>query len=168
MKYSLKNTKITDSDIIEKISELVNIEEYNLKKEYDIDIDFYNDDLDKDKLNTDVSYEIKKQHYEFIRHIRNYFKENGIKINEVNLIGAVTNIKVGEIDFEVYKSKYQDFRRNDIVPCREMYLYEDGKKALDIMLKTKQISEEEYENNIEILQEELSIAEIDDESGYIN
>ncbi len=168
MKYSLKNTKITDSDIVEKISELINIEEYDLKKEYDIDIDFYNDDLDKDKLNADVSYEIKKHHYAFIRLVRNYFKEHNIKINEVNLIGAVTNIKIGEIDFEVYKSKYQDFRRNDIVPCREMYLYEDGKKALDIMLKTKQISEEEYENNIEILQEELSIAEIDDESGYIN
>ena len=168
MKYSLKNTKITDSDIIEKISNLINIEEYDLKKEYDIDIDFYNDDLDKDKLNADVSYEIKKQHYVFIRLVRNYFKEHNIKINEVNLIGAVTNIKIGEIDFEVYKSKYQDFKRNDIVPCREMYLYEDGKKALDIMLRTKQISEEEYENNIEILQEELSIAEIDDESGYIN
>lgn len=168
MKYSLKNTKITDSDIVEKITDLVNIEEYDLKKEYDIDIDFYNDDLDKDKLNTDVSYEIKKHHYAFIRLVRNYFKEHRIKINEVNLIGAVTNIKIGEIDFEVYKSKYQDFRRNDIVPCREMYLYEDGKKALDIMLRTKQISEEEYENNIEILQEELSIAEIDDESGYIN
>ena len=168
MKYSLKNTKITDSDIIEKISNLINIEEYDLKKEYDIDIDFYNDELDKDKLNADVSYEIKKYHYVFIRHVRNYFKEHNIKINEVNLIGAVTNIKIGEIDFEVYKSKYQDFKRNDIVPCREMYLYEDGKKALDIMLKTKQISEEEYENNIEILQEELSIAEIEDESGYIN
>lgn len=168
MKYSLKNTKITDKDIAQKLSKLINIEEYNLKQEYDIDIDFYNDDLDMDKLNNDVSYEIRKHHYEFIRVIRNYFKEHNIKINEVNLIGAVTNIKIGEIDFEIYNSKYQDLRRNDIVPCREMYLYEDGKKTLDIMLKTKQISEEEYESNIEILQEELSIAEIDDESGYIN
>lgn len=168
MKYSLKNTKITDKNIAEKLSKLINIEEYDLKQEYDIDIDFYNDDLDSDKLNADVSYEIRKHHYEFIRLVRNYFKEHNIKINEVNLIGAVTNIKAGEIDFEIYKSKYQDFRRNDIVPCREMYLYEDGKKTLDMMLKTKQISEEEYENNIETLQEELSIAEIDDESGYIN
>lgn len=168
MKYNLKNTRITDNDIAEKISGLIDIAEYDLKKEYDIDIDFYNEDLDKDKLNTDVSFEIKKHHYEFIRHIRSYFEKHNIKINELNLIGAVTNISAGEIDIEVYKSKYQDFRRNDIVPCREIYLYEDGKKTLDIMLKTKQISEEEYENNIEILQEELSIAEIEDENGYIN
>lgn len=168
MKYNLKNTRITDNDIAEKVSGLIDIAEYDLKKEYDIDIDFYNEDLDKDKLNTDVSFEIKKHHYEFIRHIRSYFEKHNIKINEVNLIGAVTNINIGEIDIEVYKSKYQDFKRNDIVPCREIYLYEDGKKTLDIMLKTKQISEEEYENNIEILQEELSIAEIEDENGYIN
>ena len=168
MKYSLKNAKITDKDIAEKVSKLINIEEYNLKQEYDIDIDFYNDDLDMDKLNNDISYEIKKHHYEFIRVMRDYFNKHKIKINEINLIGAITNINPGEIDFEIYKSKYQDFKRNDIVPCKEMYLYEDGKKTLDLMLKTKQISEEEYESNIENLQEELCIAEIDDESGYIN
>ena len=168
MKYNLKNCKITDSDIIKKLSKEINIQDYDVKQEYDMSIDFYNDDLDRDMLNTDVSYEIKKHHYQFIRVIRNFFEENSIKINEINLIGAVTNINVGEINFNIYKSKYQDFRRNDILPCREMFLYEDGKKALDLMLKTKQITYEEYENNMEILQEELSIAEVEEESGLIN
>ena len=34
--------------------------------------------------------------------------------------------------------------------------------------RLKQISEEEYESNMEILQEELSIAEVEEENGYIN
>lgn len=168
MKYALKNTKITDENITEKLLASIDITEYDPKNEYDISIDFYNDDIDKDRLNADVSFEIKKHHYVFIRHIRSYFEKQNIKINELSLIGTVTNLNPGQINIEVLKSKYQDFRRNDIIPCKEMYLYEDGKNTLDLMLQTKQISIEEYEDNIEILQEQLNIFEIEEESRYIN
>jgi hypothetical protein len=49
-----------------------------------------------------------------------------------------------------------------------MYLYADGKNTLNFMLNTKQISLEEYEDNIEILQEQLNVFEIEEESRYIN
>lgn len=168
MKYYLKNTKITDSDIREKLSSIIDIAEFDSKKQYDMNIDFFNDDIDNNMLNADVSFEIKKHHYVFIRHVRDYFNDHGIKINELNLTGTVTNLKPGQINIEAYKSKYQDFRRNDVVPCREMYLYADGKNTLNFMLNTNQISIEEYEDNIEILQEQLNVFEIEEESRYIN
>lgn len=168
MKYYLKNTKITDSDIREKISSLINLNEFDSKKQYDISIDYYNDDIDNNMLNSDVSFEIKKHHYIFIRQIRDCFNENGIMINELNLAGTITNLKSGQINIEVLKSKYKDYKKNDIIPCKEMYLYADGKNTLNFMLNTKQISIEEYEDNIEILQEQLNIFEIEEESRHIN
>lgn len=168
MKYYMNNSKITDSDIREKISSVINLDEFDSKKQYDISINFYNDDIDNNMLNADISFEIKKHHYVFIRLIRDYFNENGIKINEFNLTGTITNLKSGQINIEALKSKYKDYRKNDIIPCKEMYLYADGKNTLNFMLNTKQISIEEYEDNIEILQEQLNVFEIEEESRYIN
>jgi hypothetical protein len=168
MRYYLKNAKITDNDIREKISSVINIDELDLKNQYDISINFYNNDIDNNMLDADISFEIKKHHYVFIRQIRDYFKENGININEFNLIGTITNLKSGQINVEVSKSKYKNYRKNDIIPSKEMYLYADGKNTLNFMLNTKQISIEEYEDNIEILQEQLNVFELEEESRYIN
>lgn len=168
MKYYLNNTKITDNNVIEKLSSVIDIAGFDTKKQYDINIDFFNDDIDNNMLNADASFEIKKHHYVFIRHLRAFFNDRGIKINELNLNGTVTKLKQGQINVEVYKSKYLDFIRNDIIPCKEMYLYTDGKNTLNFMLNAKQISLEEYEDNIEILQEQLNIFEIEEESRYVN
>lgn len=168
MKYKFNNTRITDESIDAKLSKIIKVSDFDLKKEYDIDIDYYNYDLVEDKLNNDVSYEIKKSHYIFIKKLRDYFEKNNIKINEINLIGTISNITKGDINISVIKSKYQQYYRNNIVPCKEIFLFEDSKKTLDILLKTDQISEEEYELNIQDLQEEFDIEFIDDESEYIN
>ncbi|QSX06427.1 hypothetical protein JYG23_02905 [Sedimentibacter sp. zth1] len=168
MKYKLMNSKITDENIILKLEKCINFIDYNKNNEYDIDIDYYNYDLVEDKLNNDIAYEIRKEHYEFIRLIRNVFKKNNINVNEVNLIGTVSNIVKGDINISVIKSKYQQYIRNNVVPCKEIFLYEDSKKTLDMLLQNDQISEEEYETNIYMLQEELDIDVIDEESEYIN
>ncbi len=168
MKYYLRNTKITDADIKEKLSSIINLADFDTKKQYDLKIDFFNDYIDANMLNSDISFEIKKHHYVFLRLIRAYFKEHGININEINLIGTVTSLKQGQINIEMYKSKYIDFIRNEIIPCKEMYLYADGKNTLNSMLNSKQISLEEYEDNIEILQEQLNVFEIEEENRYVN
>lgn len=168
MKYKIINSRITDENIITKIKKQINLDDYDKDYEYDIDIDYYNFDLIEDKLNADVIYEIKKSHYMFLKQLRDYFIYIGININEINLIGTVSKIVVGDINLDIQKSKYQSYKRNNIVPCKEILLYDDSKKTLDILLLNEQITEEEYKRNIGVLQEELDITEIEDESGYIN
>lgn len=168
MKYTLRNSKITETNTISKLKKAISFKEYSKTDEYDINIDYYNDDLDTEKLNVDVAYEIKKKHLQFVKNVRQIFADKSIKINEVSLIGEVNDLLKGDINVTVNKSKYQDFVKNRIIPCKEIFMYEDSKKDLDFLLKTNQISEDEYETNIDILQDEYNITEIEEESEYIN
>ena len=74
--------KITDPNIENIINNKINFDNLNKELMYDIHVDFYNPDLEEDMLNADVSYEIKKEHYLFIKKIRTMFENNQIKINE--------------------------------------------------------------------------------------
>jgi hypothetical protein len=134
---------------------------------YDVHVDFYNTDLEEDMLNVDVSYEIKKEHYLFIKKIRALFEENQIRVNEFYLMGTIADLLENEINISVMKSK-SDKKKNLVWPCKEIFLYEDQKKRLDALLFSNQITEEDYESNLEFLRDELNIYENDEEHEYIN
>ncbi|MDD4088159.1 MAG: hypothetical protein PHS04_02590 [Tissierellia bacterium] len=159
--------KITDPNIENIINNKINFDNLNKEFMYDIHVDFYNSDLEEDMLNEDVSYEIKKEHYLFIKKIRSMFENNQIKINEFYLMGTISDLMENEINIELLKSK-ADSKKNVIWPCKEIFLFEDQKNKLDALLFNNQISEEDYESNLEFLKDELNIYENDEEHKYIN
>jgi len=167
MDYRLNNLKLTDDDIENLVFNKMKLEEFEKTKEYDITVEFYNDDLVKDSLNDDVSYEIKRSHYVFIKKIRNEFEKNNIKINKFNLMGTILDLDEGEINIEILKSSSKS-KKNIIWPCKEIFIFENGKIKLESLLFTNQITMEEYESNLEDLKYELSIFESDEERQYIN
>jgi hypothetical protein len=167
MDYKLINSHITDDDIELKLFNKLKLDEFENDKEYDITVEFYNDDLIDDSLNDDVSYEIKRSHYVFIKKIRKLFEKNKIKIKKFNLMGTILDLKHGELDIVILKSSTV-FKKNIIWPCKEIFIFENGKIKLENLLFTNQITMEEYESNLEDLKYELSIFESDEEHQYIN
>ncbi|HOK48700.1 MAG TPA: hypothetical protein PLV23_06650 [Sedimentibacter sp.] len=159
--------KITDPNIDRIVNDKLNFDDLNKEQIYDIHVDFYNPDLEADMLNADVSYEIKKEHYMFIKKIRTLFEKNQIKVNEFYLMGTIADLPENEINISVLKSK-GDKKKNIVWPCKEIFLYEFQKKRLDAMLLSNQISVEDYESNLEFLKDELNIFENDEEHKYIN
>lgn len=167
MDIKLLGINITDDGIEQKISDKINFEEFESDKEYDVSAIFYNRDLIDDSLNEDVLYEIKKKHYKFIKTVRSIFERNDRKINRFYLMGTIVELLDDEIDIKIKKSNY-DEKSNTIWPCKEIFIYEDGKNKLDSLLFTNQISMEEYESNLEDLKYELSIYENEEEFEYLN
>ena len=167
MDYKLFNSKITDKDIIEKIKDRIKFDELNENEKYDITFDFYNSDLSEEVLNDNVSFEIKRKHYLFIKQIRDLFEINNIKINKFYLMGTVINLRKNEINISILKSNFEK-KSNIIWPCKEIFLFEDSKNKLDDLLHSNQISQEDYESNLEYLKDELSIYDSEDEHEYIN
>ena len=159
--------KITDPNIESIINSKLNFDNLNKDQIYDIHVDFYNSDLEEDMLNVDVSYEIKREHYLFIKKIRTMFENNQIKINEFYLMGTISDLMENEFNIELLKSK-GDSKKNVVWPCKEIFLFEDQKNKLDALLFSNQISEEDYESNLEFLKDELNIYENDEEHKYIN
>jgi len=159
--------KITDPNIDRLVNGKLNFDDLNKELIYDVHVDFYNPDLEADMLNADVSYEIKKEHYMFIKKIRTLFEKNQIKVNEFYLMGTIADLPENEINISVLKSK-GDKKKNIVWPCKEIFLYEFQKKRLDAMLLSNQISVEDYESNLEFLKDELNIFENDEEHKYIN
>ena len=158
--------KITDPNIENIISSKLNFDNLNLNQVYDIYVDFYNTDLEEGMLNADVSYEIKKEHYLFIKKIRTIFENNQIRVNEFYLMGTITDLPENEINITIMKSQ-SDKKKNVVWPCKEIFLYENQKNKLDALLISNQISEEDYESNLEFLKDELNIYENDEEHKYI-
>lgn len=168
MELKILGINITNEDIEQKIYEKINFEKFEFDIEYDIVALFYNRDLIDDSLNEDVLYEIKKKHFKFIKIVRNIFEKNNIKINKFYLMGTVVELLDDEIDIKIKKSNSKNHKSNVIWPCKEIFIYEDGKNKLDSLLFTNQISMEEYESNLEDLKYELSIYENEEEFEYLN
>ncbi|HQO94756.1 MAG TPA: hypothetical protein PK516_02765 [Sedimentibacter sp.] len=159
--------KITDPNIENIISSKLNFDNLNVNQVYDIYVDFYNTDLEEGMLNADISYEIKKEHYLFIKKIRALFENNQIRVNEFYLMGTISDLPENEINISIMKSQ-GDKKKNVVWPCKEIFLYENQKNKLDALLISNQISEEDYESNLEFLKDELNIYENDEEHKYIN
>lgn len=167
MNYNIFEVKITDSDIEQKLEKKIKFNNFNKEIEYDIIAEFYNEDLIDDILNENVSYELKRKHYKFIKQVRGLFEKNNIKVNRFALMGTIVDLSENELSISVIKSNSKG-KTNNIWPCKEIYIYEEGKSKLDNLLFSNQISIEEYESNLEDLKYELSIYETDEEYGYIN
>ena len=75
--------KITDTNIENIINNKIDFNNLNKDLMYDIHVEFYNTDLEEDMLNEDVPYEIKREHYLFIKNIRSLFENNQININKL-------------------------------------------------------------------------------------
>lgn len=168
MEYRIKDSRIVDEDIAEKIASKVDFERLDKSRQYDVEAEFYNQDLVSYSLNEDITREIKREHIRFLRTVRNTFEENGVHVNKFCLMGTVSNLDRGEINILCKKSKYRDFKENTILPCKEIFMYEDGKVNLDRLLYTNQISLEEYNANLEDLREEFNIYEGEEEFRYLN
>ncbi|MGD9569275.1 MAG: hypothetical protein AB7V48_13370 [Sedimentibacter sp.] len=167
MNYKLFKSTITDLNVAEILESKINFNKLDKNQEYDISAEFYNEDLQEEMLNENVSYEIKRKHYVFIRNIRNLFEKYNIKINKFYLMGTITDLDENEINISVLKSNY-DSKSNTIWPCKEIFIFEDSKNKLDDLLFNNQITEEDYESNLEMLKDELNIYENEDEYEYLN
>jgi hypothetical protein len=82
-------------------------------------------------------------------------------------MGTIVDLHKDEIKIELLKSKYEN-KKNIVWPCKEIFLFEDRKNKLDVMLFNNQISEEDYDLNLEFLKDELNIYENDEEHQYLN
>ncbi|WP_019228140.1 hypothetical protein [Sedimentibacter sp. B4] len=167
MNYKLFNSCITDTDIDEILENKIKFEEYDTNDKYDISVDFYNQDLQDEVLNDNVSFEIKRNHYLFIKKVRDLFELHNIKINKFFLMGTILELDKDEMLISVLKSNHEN-KSNTIWPCKEIFIFEDSKNKLDDLLFNNQISEEDYESNLEFLKDELSIYDNEDEHGYLN
>ena len=159
--------KITDPNIENIINSKIDFNKLDKDLAYDIHVEFYNTDLEEDMLNEDVPYEIKREHYLFIKNIRSLFENNQININKFYLMGTIVDLQEDEINISVLKSKAEK-KKNIVWPCKEIFLFEDRKNKLDVLLFNNQISEEDYESNLEFLKDELNIYDNDEEHKYLN
>ena len=167
MNYKLFNSSITDADIAEVLNNKIKFDEYDKDEKYDVTVDYYNSDLQDEVLNDNVAFEIKRKHYLFIKTVRNVFEKNNIKVNKFYLMGTILGLDKNEIAISVLKSNFEK-KSNTIWPCKEIFIFEDSKNKLDDMLFNNQITEEDYESNLEYLKDELSIYDNEDEHEYIN
>jgi hypothetical protein len=167
MNYKLFKSDITDLSVAEILESKIDFNKFDKNREYDISAEFYNKDLQEEVLNENVSYEIKRKHYVFIRKIRDLFEKHNIKINKFYLMGTIIDLDENEINVSILKSVYNK-KSNTIWPCKEIFIFEDSKNKLDELLFSNQISEEDYESNLEILKDELNIYENEDELQYLN
>lgn len=167
MNYKLFNSCITDTDIDEILENKIKFKEYDTNDKYDVSVDFYNQDLQDEVLNDNVSFEIKRNHYLFIKKVRDLFEQHNIKINKFFLMGTILELDKDEMVISVLKSNHEN-KSNTIWPCKEIFIFEDSKNKLDDLLFNNQISEEDYESNLEYLKDELSIYDNEDEHGYLN
>ena len=167
MNYKLFNSSITDADIAEVLNNKIKFDEYDKDEKYDVTVDYYNSDLQDEVLNDNVAFEIKRKHYLFIKTVRNVFEKNNIKVNKFYLMGTILGLDKNEIAISVLKSNFER-KSNTIWPCKEIFIFEDSKNKLDDMLFNNQITEEDYESNLEYLKDELSIYDNEDEHEYIN
>lgn len=167
MNYKLFKSDITDLSVAETLESKIDFNKFDKNREYDISAEFYNKDLQEEVLNENVSYEIKRKHYVFIRKIRDLFEKHNIKINKFYLMGTIIDLDENEINVSILKSVYNK-KSNTIWPCKEIFIFEDSKNKLDELLFSNQISEEDYESNLEILKDELNIYENEDELQYLN
>lgn len=159
--------KITDPNIENIVNNKINFDDLDKNLMYDIHVEFYNRDLEEDMLIDDVSYEIKREHFLFIKKIRNLFEKNQITVNKFYLMGTIVDLQNDEINIELLKSKYEK-KKNIVWPCKEIFLFEDRKNKLDLMLFNNQISEEDYDLNLEFLKDELNIYENEEDHKYLN
>jgi hypothetical protein len=169
MNYRLSNSNITDLNVADVLGKKINFDSLDKNQEYDISAEFYNKDLREEMLNESVAYEIKRKHYAFIKTVRDLFERNSLKINKFYLMGTVIDLDQNEINISLLKSNY-DKKSNTIWPCKEIFIFEESKNKLDSLLINDQISEEDYESNLELLKDELNIYENEDEHEhrYIN
>ncbi|MPN36801.1 hypothetical protein SDC9_184312 [bioreactor metagenome] len=167
MNYKLFRSNITDLNVADVLSSKIDFSKLDKEQAYDISAEFYNKDLKEEILDENVSYEIKKKHYTFIKCIRDLFEINNIKINKFYLMGTVTELMENEIYFTVLKTNFKS-KSNTIWPCKEIFIFEDSKNKLDDLLFSNQISEEDYESNLELLKDELNIYENEEELQYLN
>jgi len=167
MNYKLFNSNITDLNIAEILNDKIKLDEYDKNDKYDITVEFFNKDLTDEVLNENVSFEIKRKHYLFIKDVRNFFEKNSIQINKFYLMGTIIELDENEISFSVLKSNFEN-KSNTIWPCKEIFIFEDSKNKLDDLLFNNQISEEDYESNLEYLRDELSIYDNEEEHEYLN
>lgn len=167
MNYKLFNSNISDLNITEILNDKIKFDEYDKNEKYDISVDFYNSDLTEDVLNENVSFEIKRKHYLFIRSVRDFFKKYNIQINKFYLMGTIIDLDENEIDISVLKSNFAN-KSNTIWPCKEIFIFEDSKNKLDDLLYNNQITEEDYESNLEFLRDELSIYDNEEDHEYLN
>lgn len=167
MNYKLFKSNITDLNVADLLSSKIDFSKFDKNQAYDISAEFYNKDLKEELLDENVSYEIKKKHYVFIKSIRNLFEKHHIKINKFSLMGTITELVENEIYFTVLKTNFNN-KSNTIWPCKEIFIFEDSKNKLDDLLFSNQISEEDYESNLELLKDELNIYENEDDMQYLN
>lgn len=167
MDFKLYSIDIKDLNIEEKINKRINFNLLDKEKIYDLTVEFYNKDLVEDLLGDDVSYEIKKEHYLFIRMLRKIFDENNIKISKFNLMGTIESLSENEILVSLLKTN-NNKKENIIWPCKEIFIFEDHKNKLDTLLFSNIISENDYEYNLESLKEEFSIYDNEEEHRYLN
>lgn len=167
MNYKLFKSNISDLNVAEVLESKINFNKLDKNQKYDISAEFYNKDLQEEMLNENVSYEIKRKHYIFIKKIRDLFEENNITINKFYLMGTIIDLNENEINFSLLKSNYKS-KSNTIWPCKEIFIFEDSKNKLDDLLFNNQISEEDYESNLELLKDELNIYENEDDHEYLN
>ncbi|WMJ75833.1 MULTISPECIES: hypothetical protein [unclassified Sedimentibacter] len=167
MDYKLFKSNITDSNVFETIENKVDFYGLDENNIYDISVEYYNNDLNEEMLNENAAFEIKRKHYVFIKEVRNLFEKHNIKINKFHLMGTIIDLKENEMSISILKSNY-DKKSNTVWPCKEIFIFEDSKNKLDDLLFNNQISEEDYESNLEILKDELNIYEKEDEMQYLN
>lgn len=167
MNYKLFRSNITDLNVADVLSSKIDFSKLDKEQAYDISAEFYNKDLQEEMLNENVSYEIRRKHYIFIKKIRDLFEENNITINKFYLMGTIIDLNENEINFSLLKSNYNS-KSNTIWPCKEIFIFEDSKNKLDDLLFNNQISEEDYESNLELLKDELNIYENEDDHEYLN
>lgn len=166
MDIKLFKSKISDLNIADILESKIDFTKLDKNLKYDISVEFFNKDLQDEMLNENVAFEIKRVHYIFIKNARDFFEKNDIKINKFNLMGTIIDLNEDEMIISVLKSNY-DKKSNTIWPCKEIFIFENSKNKLDDMLFNNQISEEDYESNLELLKDELSIYENEDEQ-YLN
>lgn len=167
MNYKLFNSDITDLNVDEILEGKIDFDMLDKDCQYDISAEFFNRDLQEDLLSEIVPYEIKREHYLFIKKIRNLFEKHGVEISGFYLMGTIVELNENEIDISVLKSVNNN-KSNTVWPCKEIFIYEDSKNKLDNLLQNNQISVEDYVSNLELLKDELNIYENEDELQYLN
>lgn len=171
MKLYFNNVDMRNSDDVVGIFKQLNensSEAFDSNIEFDVDINYFDYELVGHSMNEEKMNELRKFHYELIKEMRRLFENINVHINEFGLKGTLNQLDKGTVSVEIIKSRYVNHKINTIIPCKELYMYEDNLKTLDLLLESNTISEETYQNNLSILQKSMNIEIIEIDNEYLN
>lgn len=166
MNFKVEFNGFHDKDSLENIRE--KLMQIDIKKSYNIVIEYNNLMVEDSILSETYMMEIKPEHLRYLRELREHLDQSHINVRKIYLLGSLDKSLVTSVRVSAETTIESEETKNIMWPSKELYLYDGGKKILDNLLENEEINMEEYETKLKLLQMEFGLLDFLERESYIN